>query len=395
MITAFLRGSLTLLNPDDRSTKRLVQWLLIAVLFPLVFLDGWLALKGLQFFQPLITVFVLAALLALVLNYPVQFLQQRGFKRSQAVLLILAIAILLIAILGITLIPLLLEDLGELAQLAPQWLKSGNQQLQLFQEWLIDRGLPVRLGRVVNQIANSLPNELQQLADEVVTLTLETVGGLSELLLTVVLTFYLLADGDRLINEIFRRLPEPFGSKARESIRQNFQNYFIGQAALSAIVGLFMTIAFALLQIPYALLFGLGVGVMAIIPFGDVVTCAIISVLLGFQDVWLGVKVLAIALVIDQIIDQIIAPRLLGSFTGLRPIWVLISLLIGAKIGGLLGLVIAVPFASSLKSALNGFEPVTLSNPEESAIATTTQASDHPNGDRSSSNPEPFAKELL
>ncbi|MDX2212069.1 MAG: AI-2E family transporter [Oculatellaceae cyanobacterium bins.114] len=379
-----------MLNLSDRSIKKLVQWLIIAVLFPLVFLDGWLALKGLQYFQPLITVFVLASLLALLLNYPVQFLQRRGIKRGQAVALILLVTLLVVVILGITLIPLLLEDLGELGQLVPQWLESGNQQLQLFQDWLASQNLPVRLGLVVNQVVNSLPNELQELADQVVTLTLETVGGLSELLLTVVLTFYLLADGDRLIQELFRRLPEPLSSRVRESLRQNFQNYFIGQAALGLIVSVFMTIAFAVLQIPYALLFGFGIGVMALIPFGDVVTCAIISVLLGFQDFWLGIKVITIALVVDQIIDQIIAPRLLGRFTGLRPIWVLVSLLIGAKIGGLLGLVIAVPFASSIKSALGGFEVPGLNHSDEPTAADPTEAfSDRPNSDQ-----EPLVKEV-
>ncbi|MBD2460830.1 AI-2E family transporter [Oscillatoria sp. FACHB-1407] len=386
-----------MLTPSDPTIKKLVPWLIVAILFPLIFLDGWLALKGLQFFQPLITVFVLASLLALVLNYPVQFLQRRGMKRSQAVGLILLITILAVAILALTLIPLLLEDLGELTQLVPQWLQSGEQQLQVFQDWLASQGLPVRLGRVLNQLVNSLPSELEQLADQVLTLALETVGGLSELLLTVVLTFYLLADGDRLIQEIFRRFPEPWSSQVREALRQNFQNYFIGQAALGFIISIFMTIAFTLLQIPYALLFGLGVGVMALIPFGDVVTFVLISLLLGFQNFWLGVKAIAIAFVVDQVIDQLIAPRLLGSFTGLRPIWVLISLLVGAKIGGLLGLVIAVPFASSIKSALNGFEPAasladyaTEAPTKESNTTATAVAP----GDRSNPEPEPLVEEV-
>ncbi len=66
-------------------------------------------------------------------------------------------------------------------------------------------------------------------------------------------------------------------------------------------------------------------------------------------------KVFAVAVVIDQLIDQAIAPRLLGRFTGLRPIWVLIALLVGTNVGGVLGLLIAVPVAGFIKDAADGF----------------------------------------
>jgi predicted PurR-regulated permease PerM len=59
-----------------------------------------------------------------------------------------------------------------------------------------------------------------------------------------------------------------------------------------------------------------------------------------------------VGLVIDQIVDQAIAPRVLGGFTGLKPIWVLISLLLGTKIAGLAGLLTAVPSASFIKTLL-------------------------------------------
>jgi predicted PurR-regulated permease PerM len=67
------------------------------------------------------------------------------------------------------------------------------------------------------------------------------------------------------------------------------------------------------------------------------------------------VKVLATAVVIDQLIDQAIAPRLLGKFTGLRPIWVLIALLVGTNVAGVLGLLIAVPVAGFIKDTADGF----------------------------------------
>lgn len=59
-----------------------------------------------------------------------------------------------------------------------------------------------------------------------------------------------------------------------------------------------------------------------------------------------------VATVINQLIENDVAPQLIGGFTGLNPIWILISLLIGAKLAGLLGLVIVVPITGSVKDML-------------------------------------------
>ncbi len=70
---------------------------------------------------------------------------------------------------------------------------------------------------------------------------------------------------------------------------------------------------------------------------------------MALQNFWLGVEVAGIAVAIDQINSNFIAPRILGNLTGLNPVWVVVSLLIGAKLGGVLGLLIAIPLASFIK----------------------------------------------
>jgi predicted PurR-regulated permease PerM len=332
---------------------RLYRWLLITLLFPLVYLNGWLALRVVSYLQPLVTAFILAALLAFLLNYPVTFLEQRGMPRSRSVILVFLVTFLILAALGITLIPLLLEDLGEIADLLPQWFDSGRQQLQAFQDWGTNHRLPINISQVVGQVSDRLPDQLESLADKAGELALGAIGDASEALITVILTFYFLLDGQRISETLFQLLPARIRPAVQQALQQNFQNYFLGQVVLASLVGTLLTIAFLLLRLPYALLFGLGVGVLSVIPFGDIVSFSLLSLLLAAQDVWLGARVLVVAIVIDQIIDQIIAPRLLGRFTGLRPIWVLTALLVGAKIGGLLGLLLAVPLTSFLKTVID------------------------------------------
>ena len=248
--------------------------------------------------------------------------------------------------------------MSESAKLLPSWIDSGSQELQALNDWAATQDLPVNLSQLVIQVTDRLPDELQSLAEQLLTVALEAIDSVSEVVLTVVLSFYILLDGERLWNSLFKRLP-PRGLLVQQSLQQNFQNYFVGQVALACLVGFSMTLVFLVLRVPFGLLFGLGVGIMTLIPFGDVLSFSLISLLVASHDFWLGVKTFVVAIVVDQVIDQAIAPRLLGSFTGLSPVWVLGALAVGTKVGGLLGLLIAVPLASCLKSALDSLPTAT------------------------------------
>jgi predicted PurR-regulated permease PerM len=110
--------------------------------------------------------------------------------------------------------------------------------------------------------------------------------------------------------------------------------------------------SFLWLKVPYGLLFGLTIGIMALIPFGGSVGIAITTLLVSLQDISMGVRVLAAAVIVQQILENILAPRILGNFTGLNPVWVLISVLTGARVGGLLGVIVAVPCAVVIKTVI-------------------------------------------
>ncbi|MBD2608537.1 AI-2E family transporter [Scytonema hofmannii FACHB-248] len=337
------------------SFNQLLKWLVITLLFPLIFLNGWLLFRFFQYFQPLVTTFVLATLLGFILNYPVSILEERGVKRGYAIALVFFSSIIILAALGVILVPIVLEQFHEMVQQLPQWIDYNKQKLDILNDWAINHSLKVNFRQIFTQITDQLPSEFEFIGDKIFSAILDAIDSISETLITIVLTFYLLADGKRIWDGIFKKLPLSFGQKVRESIQENFKNYLIGQVALALLMGVSLTIVFLILNVPFALLFGLGVGILSLIPFGDVVSLAVIILIIASHDFWLAVKVFAASVVVDQLIDQAIAPRLLGSFTGLRPIWVLVSLLVGTYIGGLLGLLIAVPVAGFIKDAINNF----------------------------------------
>ena len=116
-------------------------------------------------------------------------------------------------------------------------------------------------------------------------------------------------------------------------------------------------VVFTLLQIPYGILFALLIGFTTLIPYASALTITLISIVLTVEDPRTGLEVLAAAISVGQVVDQVIAPRLVGTIVGLHPAWVLFSLPVGSRLGALLGcgqllgLLLAVPLASGTASS--------------------------------------------
>lgn len=335
-----------------------IRWLKNGLLLPIIILNGWALVQFFNYFEPFITIFVAASLLAFILNYPVEFLQQHKIARGYAVGMVLLLSLVGLGALAITLLPAILEQVSAIVTHLPNWLDAASERLQLVQQWAVAHGLPINLNRLIREVTDRIPERVEGLGDETVLLTLNLVGGLSSILLTVVLTLYLLLDGKRIWNTFFRLLPlaQRQRQQVRRALQEDFHHYFVGQATLGLILGSLLSIVFLVLRVPYSLLLGSVVGVLTLVPFADVVGYWLICLLLAAQSPGLAFTVLIIATVLDQLIDQIVAPRIMGSFTGLKPIWVIISLLVGTKLFGVAGLLVAVPIASFIHSVLNGEE---------------------------------------
>lgn len=332
--------------------EKIPRWMWWGLALPLLALNAWVALLFYQYFEGLIKISVAAALLTFILGYPVGLIQRLNLSRTKSIFVVLILALAALAVLGVTVIPILLEQLNELVAKLPSWVDSGSTQLDALQVWVSERNFPFDLVKLGDQLELRLTSKVQEISGAVLGLLPDAISSILDFVLTLVLTFYLVLHGERLWDGIFQWLPERFNGKIRPLLSENFHNYFAGQLTLGLLMGTTMTIAFLIIQVPFGLLFGIGVGLLAVFPFGTATGLIIVSVLTALKSIWLGVRVLAVGAVIAQVVDSAIAPLLIGGFTGLNPVWILISLLVGAKMAGVLGLVIPVPIASSIKALL-------------------------------------------
>ncbi|OYE05850.1 AI-2E family transporter [Nostoc sp. 'Peltigera membranacea cyanobiont' 232] len=348
----------------------------IALFVPLLVLNGWALSVFFNYFHSLIVILVGASVLAFLLNYPVSWLEHHGAKRDQVAILVFLLALSILLALGVTLFPLALTQAQQLVARLPELIDSGRSQLMILNQKAETFGLPINLDALVVQINDRVKGQLQAIAGQVLNLAVVTVTSLLDILLTMVLTFYLLQHGSELWESLVEWLPSKFRDPFSKTVRMSFQNFFITQLILSTCMASALIPTFLWLKVPFGLLFGLTIGLMALVPFGGSIGIALTTLLVALQDFSMGVRVLIAAVIVQQILENLIAPRILGSFTGLNPVWILISVLTGARIGGLLGVIVAVPTAVVIKTALSALRPGGEANDSATGETTTVAANE-------------------
>ena len=341
----------------------LPKWAIVGLAFPVVVLNGWLLYRLGSLLQPIPSIVVTASLIAFLLDYPILLLQKRHLSRGLATALVLLAALTTASVLVIFLGPLAWQQLNDFAEGLPRWIELAKNELLLLNDRSFMQNAPLDFAQITVEAANRLSSALQTATSQVIGVTLSTITSTLNLLITLVLSILLVLNGEQLWRGLLSWLSPTLQQEIRDSLQPSFQGYFSGQATLALILATAQAIAFILLDVPYGLLFGIVIGFVSLIPFGGTVAVLGISILLGFQSLTLGLKVLVVAAVLGQINDNVIAPRLIGGVTGLNPAVVIVVLLVGAKFAGFLGLLLAVPTASFVKKVADALRSPTVSPP--------------------------------
>jgi len=338
----------------------LPKWAIAGLAFPLIFLNGWLLLRLSVLLQPVTSIVITACLLAFLLDYPINLLEKRNVPRGGAIALVLLSALALTTFLLIFLGPLVWQQLNEFAERLPRWIDQAKTELLMLGDRPFVQNSPFDFEALAIESANRLSRILKTATSRTINLVISAINSTFNLVITLVLSILLVINGEQLWDGLLGWLPDKVQAKIRESLQPSFQGYFSGQATLALIQAIALSIAFVILNVPFGLLFGIAIGIASVIPFGGLVVNLVVTTLLAFQNVWLGVEVLVVAALLGQINDNVIAPRLIGGVTGLNPAIVVVSLLLGAKFAGFLGLVLAVPTASFIKKIADAVrEPIT------------------------------------
>lgn len=346
---------------------------------PLLVLNVWAFSTIFSYFRSILVTVLVASLLAFLLNYPMSWLEKIGLKRGQAAILVFLLALVIVFTIGVTVLPLVISQAEQLVARLPEWFDSGKNQLLMLDTRFGNWELPFNLESLINQANDWLKGQLQTLAGEALNLTLGvavfTAGKLFDVLLTVILTFYLLQHGQEVWDSLISWLPTSIRGPFSQTLSRSFRNYFLGQLIVATCIGVVITTIFVLLKVPFGELFGLSIGLAALVPFGGSVGIGLVTFLVALRDIKIAVQMLIAAVIVQQLVENGIAPRVLGSVTGLNPFWVFIAILSGARVGGLLGVIVAVPMAVVIKEALLAIRTVRQAN-QVTVIEPSRQTAD-------------------
>lgn len=324
-----------------------------------------LAAWFLWFIRDIVLVLIVAVLIASALEPLAARLHKYGIPRAISVLTAYLFFILLLVIAVTMLMPPLVMELQALTENLPGIYDRLVSMLGR-------TGLIIGTPDILPSLQKSLLDVGQFLAKSsngFFATTKTVFGGIFSVVLTFVISFYLVISRDSLYGFIRSMVPlehQPYAINIIRKAQQKIGQWLIAQIILGLIVGTLVFLSLWALNVPYALAIGILVFCSEFLPVIGPTLAAIPAVLLALTNSWLiGLIVLVTFLIIQQIEAHILVPNIMRRAVGLNPLTTIIAVLIGAKVAGIVGVILAVPAATIVVLFFNDLLP----NSKEEKIA--------------------------
>ncbi len=303
-------------------------------------------IAAVYFLLQVLAALLFAVVIASAIDPIIQWLRKYHIARIVAVLIIYVIAALIFVGIIYLVLPAVAGELQNFISSYPIYQRELLREIQFF------TGLPLYNLILDNrqELLVTAPEQLSRIAESTFQLTADIFGGLAVALITVVISFYL-ATQERGIENFLRLVApleyEEYAVDLWGRAQLKLGQWLRAQLLLGLIIGVLVYITLTLLGIRYALIFAVLAAALEIIPVIGPIIAAIPAVVIAFvQSPLLGAIVIAAYFVIQQIESHLIVPTVMKRTIGLNPLVVIVALLIGGKLGGVLGLLLAVPVAS-------------------------------------------------
>jgi len=305
-----------------------------------------LILAFLYIIREVVALVFVAVVLSAALDPFVDYFQKHKIPRSVSILVIYLIVFAVFSLVIVLLVPPVSEQIGQLAKSLPDFyervlvgLHSGDT----------NTSLPDALG--------SISDALTQTTKGVFSTLTGIFGGFFSFLSVLVMVFYLVVEEHGLKYFIRFITPDSYRSYVMNLVDriQDKMGYWVrGQLTLMLIIAIMTYLALTILGVKYALLLALIAGLTEIIPFVGPIIGAIPAIFIAFSDsVFKAVLVAIIYIVIQQLENHILVPKVMQKAIGLNPVIVIIAILIGSQLGGVIGALLAVPVAAMIEVFLS------------------------------------------
>jgi predicted PurR-regulated permease PerM len=332
------------------------------VMLPLTLLAVWALAKAAG---KVLVIFIVAALIALILNPAVSWLQRRRLSRGLAVLAVYLAFFLALTGVGLLLVNPISNQVESFGHEVPHLVKQANKSLAELQSTLNHQGVHVHIIKQGKTALQTLGEKVIKGSSSVVSfgggVLAEAVSAGFDLILVFVLSVYMLLYGPSIGKLIRELMPDGNGTPADDYptlVQSAVARYVGGQLLFSVIMGLTTGVAlyiFGVLGIfpdgrKYGAAFGIFYGLMELIPYVGPIVGALPGVLVAlFNDPISALWVTLLFIGLQQLEGHIVAPQIFGHTLRINPLLVIFALLLGLQLHGIVGALISLPILAVLR----------------------------------------------
>ncbi len=319
------------------STKTIIK-----VVFTLLFL--WF----LFVIRDIVLLLFVSIIFASLIDPAADWGQRKKIPRALTVIVVYILFFGAFVLVGSLLVPPIAIEARELAKnLSLQWdnLASSFEALKQFSN-------QYGIGTEIQSSLGSLGTGLQGTFGDLFSTVTGFFGRVFSFVLVLVLTFYMVVQEESLKRAVRTVVPDqyqPFVTKIAGNIRKMLGMWLRGQLALSLIIGTLTFVGLSIIGLKYALVLALIAGLLEIIPYVGPVLAAIPAVFFAFTESPIRALIVLVFFWLMQVVENnLLVPKVMQKAVGLNPLVSIVSILIGAKLAGVLGALLAIPIATAV-----------------------------------------------
>lgn len=344
----------------------MVALLLVVVLF-------WSRIsEALSFLTGILKPFILGGALAFILNLPLSFLEKkvfrnlkgRGekFKRPLSIFLSLVFVLLLILILLLTVVPevisafeSIISSIPSLVTRVESWSNDVLTPVLKNNPELL-KSLETNWDSLLSKSLSFLKDGLSALLSSTLVAANSLISSITSFVVALIFAIYVLGDKERLERQ-FRSLLKAYTSKETEEyvlhvfsvLHRSFSSFISGQCLEAVILGSIFILVLSILRFPYSVMIGVVVMFSALLPIvGAFIACFFGAFIILLSSPVKALYFVVIFLIIQQLENNLIYPRVVGSSVGLPALWVFFAVTLGGALFGVVGMLFFIPVFSAV-----------------------------------------------
>lgn len=359
----------------DKEKIRQIRGLILFVAgIVLLLLYSGNVLKGLGVLLDILVPFLAGGAIAFVLNIPMRAIEEKllgrwkgkwanRIKRPLCLFLSIVLIVAILAFVIIMVVPKLQETVVLLGVQVPVFAKELLTKLEemassdpaLLEKLNELEKVKIDWNALFDKAGGFLATGMGSVLNSAVVVASSIIGGVVNAFIAIVFAIYILAQKEKLSDQGHRILSAylPAGvcsevERVLSLLYRNFSNFISGQCLEAVILGTMFVVAMTILCFPYALLIGVLIAFLALIPIvGAFVGCFLGALLLLMNDPVQAVGFVVLFLVLQQIEGNLIYPHVVGGSVGLPSLWVLVAVSVGGSLFGIVGMLCFIPLVST------------------------------------------------